>query len=317
MSLLEVKNLCAGYRKQSILRDISLSVDSREIVGIVGESGSGKSTLLKSIIALPESGVGITCGDILFDGIDIISSKEKNLRKIRGKDICMIFQKPEAAMDPVIKVKDQLWESVFVHDKRADKKEAESKMTNLLLKLKFDDPDRVLNSHPFELSGGMNQRVGLAMALINNPKLILADEPTSALDVTVQSQVVRIMIDLRDSFDTSILIVTHNMNVVAHMVDKLGVMYGGRIVEFGMRDEVINTPGHPYTQALLQAIPQMDGKMPIGIEGRSPAFHEIKENCTFYDRCDKCSDKCKSGFPEKKNISNTHWYYCYEGVDSK
>ena len=310
--MLEVKKLNAGYQKQAILRDVSISVGSKEIVGIVGESGSGKSTLLKSIISLPGSGVGITGGDIIFNGVDIIATKEKQLRKIRGKDICMIFQKPEAAMDPVVKIKDQLYETVFVHNKDADKAETTSRMNGLLTALRFDDPERVLNSYPFELSGGMNQRVALAMALLNNPKLILADEPTSALDVTVQSQVVRIMMGLTHEYDTSILIVTHNMNVVAHMVDKLGVMYGGRLVEFGTRQEVIDTPLHPYTKALLKAIPQIDGKMPVGIEGRSPAFHEIGEGCAFFERCSVCSQQCKDHFPEINKVSDTHWYYCYK-----
>ena len=310
--MLEVRDLEAGYQNMTIVDHVTFSLEQREIMGIVGESGCGKSTLLKSINLLPGTGVIIHGGEIIFNNKSLSKCSERELRNMRGKDICMIFQKPEAAMDPLVKIKDQFYETVKVHDRKVTKTQALDRSREILKKLHFENADQVLESYPFELSGGMNQRAAIAMAMINEPELILADEPTSALDVTVQSQVVRILKELRDTFGTSVLIVTHNMNVMAGMTDKLGVMYGGQMVEYGNTQDVISQAVHPYTKALLQAIPAIDGTIPKGIEGHPPSFGMRKRGCAFAGRCSCASDKCRTELPRKTDMGNDHWVRCFE-----
>ena len=309
--MLEIKNLTAGYQNQTIVNDISFSVGEAEIVGIAGESGCGKSTLLKSIVDLPGTGIVVTEGKILFKEKNLLELSKREMRSIRGKDICMIFQKAESAMDPVVKIGKQFYESMRVHNKEVKRQEVYTLTKKILEQLYFEDADRILEAYPFEMSGGMNQRIALAMAMLNSPRVILADEPTSALDVTVQSQVVREMLDLRQNFGTSILIVSHNINVLSSMADKLGVMYGGQMVEFGPKDEVIRHPAHPYTKVLLEAVPQMNGKLPEGITGQPPSFQEIGGGCRFASRCAYRMEQCGRKRPKKRRSADDHWYCCH------
>lgn len=263
--MLQIENLNIAYDDILTVKNVNLKVEENEIVGIVGESGSGKSTLIRSIIQLLNSNGKIVEGSILYKNKDLRNINNNEMRKVRGKEISMIFQHPELSLDPMMSIEKLFYESINVHEK-ISKKESYKRATEILEVLGFEDPIRVLKSYPFELSGGMCQRVMIGIAMVNNPSLLLADEPTSALDVTVQLQVVETLMQMRDIYKTSILIVTHNMGVVSKMVDKIGVMYNGEIVEWGSKEDVLRNPKHPYTKALISAIPKMDGSMPEVVE---------------------------------------------------
>lgn len=263
--MLEIKNLCISYGKIPTVKDVSFAVQAGQIVGLVGESGSGKSTVVRSILGLLAKTGKITSGEIFFEEQKLSGFSRKDWTKIRGKEISMIFQHPEHSLDPVVTIGDQFGECMKAVSKTG-KQEALRRALALLGDLHLEDPARILKSYPFELSGGMSQRVAIAIAMANSPKLLLADEPTSALDVTVQAQTIDVMMELRERFGTAILMVTHNMGVIARMADMVGVMYHGELVEWGTRQDVLKEPAHPYTRALIRAIPAMDGKLPESIQ---------------------------------------------------
>lgn len=252
--MLEIKGLTVAYDKKQVLHDVSLEVRPGEILAVVGESGSGKSTMLRTILGLTGKNAVVERGQILFDGRDLLNAPEKELRKIRGGGIAMAFQQPVQSFDPVTKIGQQVYETVRAHEKLS-KADTYSKMRTMLTDMHLPEPDRILNSYPFELSGGMCQRVALALAMILKPKLLLADEPTSALDVTVQAQVMGTMMKLREVFGMSILLVTHNIGVAAHMAGRMAVMYGGRIVEQGDTEKILNHPEHAYSKRLIASVP--------------------------------------------------------------
>ncbi len=254
--MLEIQNLCISYGGRETVKDVSFAVQPGQIVGIVGESGSGKSTILRSLLNLLPGNGKITSGKLFFHGQELTGISEKDWRRIRGKEISMIFQHPMESLDPTERIGSQFCESMKAVQ-GIGKKEAFSKAEELLSDLGLDDPKRVLNSFPFELSGGMCQRAAIAMAAANGAELILADEPTSALDVTVQAQTIEVLKKLRDRNGTSILLVTHNMGVVANMADFLGVMYQGELVEWGTVQKVLHDPEHEYTKKLIRAIPKL------------------------------------------------------------
>ena len=260
MNILEIKNCTVCYRDgKPAVSDVSLYVKEGEIVSIVGESGSGKTTLIRAVLGLLPSGGRITGGELLFEGQDLAKLDEAAFRAIRGKKIAMIFQDTGASFDPIRRVGRQYREAVRVHEKLTEAAFLE-KARDMFTKMHLPDPDRVLASYPFELSGGMKQRVGIAMGMTEAPRLLLADEPTSALDVTIQAQVVHEMKELRDRYGTAMILVTHNMGVASYLSDRIGVMKDSRLVEFGTRDEVILRPKDPYTVRLLQAVPKLGGK---------------------------------------------------------
>ena len=260
MNILDIKNCTICYQNGApAVSDVSLSVSEGEIVSIVGESGSGKTTLIRAVLGLLPPGGKITGGEILFDGIDLAKADELQMQDIRGKEIAMIFQDVGAALDPIQKIRNQYEEAIEVHEKLPRHRYVE-KAVEMLKKMHLTDPNRVMNSYPFELSGGMKQRVGIAMAMTFNPELLLADEPTSALDVTTQAQIVRQMMELRDKSGTGIIIVTHNLGVAAYMADQLIVMQNGKVVDQGTRDQVMNHPTNAYTKKLLAAVPEMGGE---------------------------------------------------------
>ena len=252
--LLEIKNLNINYKNSiKAVKNVSLTLEDNQIISIVGESGSGKSTLIRAILKLLPTGGKIESGNIFFLEKDILTLNKKELNKLRGKDIGMIFQDPNSTMDPIKTIEKQFIEYILEHN-NISKKEAIDLAKKYLLKLNLIDVERVLKSYPFELSGGMKQRVSIAMAMAQNPKLLLADEPTSALDVTIQAQVINELKKIRENFKTSIILVTHNMGVAAYISDKIAVMRNGEIVEFGDRDQIIKNPQHDYTKSLLNAI---------------------------------------------------------------
>ncbi|MCC5909113.1 MAG: ABC transporter ATP-binding protein [Clostridiaceae bacterium] len=315
--LLQVKNLSVGYGGVDIVKDISFTIKKGEILGIVGESGCGKSTLLKAILQLTGTDVITRKGCILFGKTDITSCSKEELRQLRGTRLGVIFQNPGASLNPLRKIKHQFVEAMQSH-KKIHKKEAYKKIVGLLECLNLQDGERILNSYPFQLSGGMNQRVAIALAMVMEPELILADEPTSALDVTVQAQVVEEILKLRQVFGTSIMMITHNMGVVAKIADKIGVMYAGRIVEYGEKKEILRNPTHPYTKTLLQAIPKMDGKVPKGVRGEPLSFKDMHRGCSFSTRCDYSQDTCQKKEYSITSVKKNHWTSCIplSGVSS-
>jgi len=260
MSLLEVKNCTIRYQNGApAVSNVSFDVEKGEIISLVGESGSGKTTMIRAILGLLPPGGKVTEGQIILDGKDLLSLSEHEMETIRGKEISMIFQDVGQSMDPVKLIKSQYIEAIKVHED-ISKEESYDKAVEMLRRMHLPDAKRVMASYPFELSGGMKQRVGIAMGMTAQPKLLLADEPTSALDVTIQAQVVREMKELRDKYGVTIILVTHNMGVASYLSDKIGVMCKSKMVEFGRRDEIIYSPKEQYTKDLIEAVPKMGGK---------------------------------------------------------
>lgn len=306
--ILNLKNLSVSYGDINILKDIDLSLKKGEILGIVGESGSGKSTLIKSIMGILDENASID-GEINFEGKDLASLSLKDYRKIKGKEISMIFQNPTEYFNPTRKISKQFIETIRSHND-ISKQEIQKKSINTFKFLGLQDGKKIWNSYPFELSGGMNQRVAIALSIMLEPKILLADEPTSELDVTVQAQVVKELLKLRQKLNTSIILVTHNIGVASYMSDNIGVMYGGRIIEYGESEELINNPKHPYTKILINSVPVINGNIPNGIEGSLPNFQDIKEGCVFLDRCKYASRECKIKVPSAKYWGKSHWSSC-------
>ena len=260
--MLSVEQLYVNYGEKEILHDVDLQVDQEEIVMIVGESGSGKSTLIKAAMGLLGSDGLVTRGDIRYMDQNILDIPEKEKRKIRGAGVGMIFQDAGASLCPIRTIGEQIYESMRAHTK-ITRDEAKSRALDLFDKLNFKDSQRVWDSYPFELSGGMNQRAGIAIAMLMNPPILFADEPTSALDVSVQRQVVREMLKLRELFGTAIVIVTHDIGVVRAMADTVLVLKNGKAVGYGTADSVLNHPQDPYTRKLLEAVPKLQRKVRV------------------------------------------------------
>nr|WP_295287015.1 ABC transporter ATP-binding protein [uncultured Blautia sp.] len=258
--MLEIKDLAVQYGKQDpTIEHFNLSMKKGEIISIVGESGSGKTTVIRAVLgALPGAG-RVSSGDILFHGESLLKNTGNEWRKIRGSKMSMIFQDCGGTLNPIRKIGSQYVEYIRTHES-VSKQEAWNKAVSMLSKMRLPDVENIMNSYAYQLSGGMRQRVGIAMAMTFNPELLLADEPTSALDVTTQAQIVRQMMELRDDYGTGIIIVTHNIGVAAYMADQLIVMHHGKVVDHGTREEVLNNPTSDYTRKLLEAVPEMEGK---------------------------------------------------------
>lgn len=251
--LLDVRHVEICYDGEPVVKDVSFQMQPGEILGIVGESGSGKSTLIRAAMGLLGRRGTVTRGDIYYRGQNVIDGKEKEIRKLRGPAMGMIFQNTQSALCPVRTIEDQLYESVQQHEK-ISRQEIRERAMHLFENMNLTDGERILKSYPFELSGGMNQRVGIMMAMVLKPDLLFADEPTSALDVTVQAQVVKEMMKMREMYGTGIAIVTHNIGVVEYMADQIAVMYQGHLVEYGKKEDVIRRPRAEYTKKLLGAV---------------------------------------------------------------
>lgn len=258
--MLEIKDLAVQYGDQApTIEHFSLSMKKGEIISVVGESGSGKTTVIRAVLGALAGAGRVTSGDILFHGESLLKNSKNDWRKIRGSKISMIFQDCGGTLNPIRKIGSQYVEYIRTHESMT-KKEAWQRAVTMLSKMRLPDAENIMNSYPYQLSGGMRQRVGIAMAMTFNPELLLADEPTSALDVTTQAQIVRQMMELRDDFGTGIIIVTHNIGVAAYMADQLIVMHHGKVVDHGTREEVLNNPTSDYTKKLLEAVPEMEGK---------------------------------------------------------
>lgn len=254
--LLQIKRANISYDGKKVVHDFSVSLKQGEILGIVGESGSGKSTVIKAAMGLLDQTGFVSEGSIFFKGKDLSKLTSEQMRRLRGPKMGMIFQNSESSLCPIRKIGDQLLETLNQH-KKTSKKEMITRSLELMEKLNLTDGKRILNSYPFELSGGMNQRVGIMMAMMLQPELLFADEPTSALDVTVQAQVVKELMTMRDLYNTGIVIVTHNIGVVSYMADKIAIMYKGNLVEYGSTQEIIYNPKAEYTKKLLEAVPKI------------------------------------------------------------
>ncbi|NMA69656.1 MAG: ABC transporter ATP-binding protein [Desulfitobacterium sp.] len=308
--LLVIENLTVRYGQVEILKNINLIVHSQEILCIVGESGCGKSTLLSSISGLLDSGATIASGEIYFDERELTKVSQEELRQLRGRRMGVVFQNPGTSLNPIRKIGSQFLEAIRSHYPISTN-EGNERILKMLEKLSLRDGKRILQSYPFELSGGMNQRIAIALAMIMEPDLLLADEPTSALDVTVQAQVIKEMLKLRDTFSTSIILVTHSMGIVAQMADQVGVMYSGEIVEYGSKANVLRSPLHPYTKALINAVPSLVGSIPQGIPGSPPSFGVERRGCSFAERCTLRESKCFSQKPKLREIRKGHWSACW------
>ena len=308
--LLDIQNLSVRYpdAQTTVLHKINLTAHEGEIICVIGESGSGKSTLLHAVLQLPER-VEIIDGQVLFRGKDLQQLAPRQMRSIRGSEIGVVFQEPGASLDPNRKIHKQFYDALHAHDRSVTKVGARQKAAALLQSMGFRDPERILESCPVQLSGGMNQRVAIAAAMALEPAILLADEPTSALDVTVQAQVIQEFLNLRARFGTSILLITHNMGVAAKLADQVAVMYGGRIVEYGPRDAVLHHPAHPYTRALLAAVPHLDGRLPKGIPGRKPKIFSA-QGCAFASRCFYTEPSCREAILRPHLVSGQHWTLC-------
>ena len=319
MSLLEVKNLHTFFKtKKGIVKavnDVTYSLEAGKTLGIVGESGSGKSVSAMSIIRLLDGNGYIESGSITFDGQDILAASDKDLHHIRGNEISVIFQEPMTSLNPVFTVERQIGEVLMLHQ-HMSKKEAHAKAASLLADVKIPNPERVAKQYPFQLSGGMRQRVMIAMALACRPKLLIADEPTTALDVTIQAQILKLMNELKQQTGSSILFITHDLGVIHEMADEVAVMYCGQIVEKADAYTIFHkgVHSHPYTEGLMTSIPRLNtpkGKRLEAIPGAVPNPLYLPQGCKFGPRCKYCTEKCKQAEPELVEVAPNHLVRCF------
>ena len=313
--LLRLEHLSIDYKVKggylSAVNDVNLSVNRGEILAVVGESGCGKSTIAHSIMNLLPGGNEEVEGKILFKGEDLRKYSRKQMEAIRGKDIGMIFQNPLDSLNPVYKTGKQVEEAILLDG--IDRVQAWNKVLELYKDVKMPDAEVRANSFPHELSGGMRQRVMIAMMLSRNPELLIADEPTTALDVTIEAQILEIIKDLKKTYDTAIMLITHNFGLVAEVADKIAVMYAGEVIEYGDVYEIFENPLHPYTTLLMKALPRKtkhEGRLQT-IDGNVPRILDKKPGCRFANRCPYAMEKCKDNTPPEIHVSEEHKCRCF------
>jgi len=318
--LLDIRHLTIDFPRQPqsfvAVRDVNLTIASREVLGLVGESGSGKSLTSLAIMGLlpPQARVG---GEIGFqnDGaspLDLLKTPEQELRGLRGAKVSMIFQEPMTALNPVMRVGDQIAEAAAVHNKMG-RKDAWNLAVEALQAVAISDSARRARDYPHQLSGGMRQRVMIAMAIVNHPQLLIADEPTTALDVTIQAQILALLAELRDKVGLAMLFISHDLAVVSQVADRIAVMYLGSVVELGSKQDIFRAPAHPYTRGLLNAVPTLktDRSQPLRtIEGSVPSAQSAIPGCAFEPRCDFRIPQCSQKVPELVEIAPGHWARC-------
>lgn len=301
-------------KKYSILKDITFSLKRGELLGIVGESGCGKSMLGQSLIGMYPAGVVETTGSIRFDGVNLLDMPAKKRNKYRGKKISMVFQNPNTSLNPVISIGKQMTDVIRQH-KQVNKKDAANEALNWLKEVGISNPEDVLVSYPHQLSGGMKQRVVIAMALSCHAELIIADEPTTALDVTTQFQILRLIQRLQKEHNVSFIVVTHDMGVASLICDRVMVMYAGKIIEMGHVNEVLHSPQHPYTKGLLQCLPGKGKRMEdlYTIPGTVPSPVSFASGCRFFGRCTHARPECENQVPEWKpsKAGSDHGFACF------
>ena len=324
-NLIEVKNLKTFFKTESgivkAVNDVSFKVKKGETVCVVGESGCGKSITAMSIMGLVSKDTGFNDGgEIIFEGKDLVKATDSQMRSIRGKDIAMIFQEPMSSLNPTFTIGFQVMEPLFLHE-GLDKTAARKRAIELLEDVGIPRANEIVDCYPHELSGGMRQRVMIAMGLACKPKLLIADEPTTALDVTIQAQILDLMRNIKKDFNTSILLITHDLGVVAEMADYVVVMYAGKVVEEGGVMEIFKNPSHPYTKGLLKSKPIITERKEelYSIPGQVPNPIGIPDSCYFSERCEYCKPECKNTIPHLRLIEDNHKVSCwlYEEKTSK
>ncbi|RMG37237.1 MAG: ABC transporter ATP-binding protein [Planctomycetota bacterium] len=320
--LLSVRNLTVGFRTEgglrSVLDDVSFDVFSGETVGLVGESGCGKTVTSKAIMRLlPHTAVIADGSRILFDGTDLARADERTMQRIRGDRIAMVFQEPMTALNPVFRIGWQLDEALRLHTDLS-RRARRARALEMLQRVELPDPEACLRRYPHELSGGMRQRVMIAMALCCEPDLLIADEPTTALDVTIQAQILSLLRQLQQRYRLAVLLITHDLGVVAQVCDRVLVMYAGQIVEAAPTEALFHSPKHPYTAALIQSVPKLraprHSRLPA-IPGRVPSPEEWPSGCRFQNRCAYCQDLCRTQPPELIGTQCTHSVRCHFPLD--
>lgn len=323
--LLEVKDLETEFKVKrgtvKAVNGVSFEVDKGEILAVVGESGSGKSVTSLSVMGLIRDPGRVAGGEILFGGENLLKKNTKEMQAIRGDKISMIFQEPMTSLNPVYRVKDQIMETILTHTTMS-KKEALARAIEMLDLVGIPAPEQRVNDYPHQMSGGMRQRVMIAMALACDPELLIADEPTTALDVTIQAQILDLINRLREKLGMAVLLITHDLGVVAETADKVVVMYCGRVVEQATVEQLFTKPLHPYTQGLLDSIPKMDEDKErlYMIKGIVPDPIHLPKGCSFADRCDKCMEKCKEHMPKLARTEDGRKVRCFlisDGVEGE
>jgi peptide/nickel transport system ATP-binding protein len=320
--ILEVRDLTVHFYTYAgivkAIERVSFDVYRGETFALVGETGCGKSVTSRALTQLIESPGRIVEGQVLYhreDGstVDLLKLSEEEIRDVRGKEIAYIFQDPHASLDPLYTVGYQIAEAMVVHNTVKDWKEGFRKAVDILRRVLIPDPERRVKNYPHELSGGMKQRVVIGTGVSNNPKILIADEPTTALDVTVQAQILDLMNKLKEEYNTTVILITHNMGVVAEMADRVAVMYAGKIVEIGSVDQIFKNPLHPYTQGLLRAVPNPMAKIERleTIPGTVPNLIEPPSGCRFHPRCPRVMGICKEKVPELKEMEPGHFVACH------
>ncbi|MCF2647139.1 MULTISPECIES: ABC transporter ATP-binding protein [Bacillaceae] len=315
-SLLEVNNLHVSFASYGgevqAVRGVNFSLKKGETLAIVGESGCGKSVTSQTIMRLIPSPPGkIKDGSILYKGKDLTKLREEEMRGIRGSSISMIFQDPMTALNPTLTIGDQIMEGIKQH-KQISKVEAKSKAIEMLELVGIPNPEMRLKQYPHQFSGGMRQRIVIAMALICEPEILIADEPTTALDVTIQAQILDLFREIQQKRDVSIILITHDLGVVAQVADRVAVMYAGKIVEMGNRRDIFYSPQHPYTRGLLNSVPRLDqeGEL-VPIDGTPPDLFSPPEGCSFTARCPYAMEVCKRVYPLESNLNDHHQINCW------
>jgi oligopeptide transport system ATP-binding protein len=314
MALLSVRDLTVtlmtGSGAAAAVRNLSFEVNKGEILGIAGESGSGKTMTALSILGLlPYKGKA--SGSINFDGEELIDFEPKDFRRIRGRDVAMIFQDPMTSLHPMLTIETQLTEHLR-HHRKISKDAAREKVLGLLDTVKIPDPAAALRAHPSQFSGGMRQRIAIAMALACDPKLLIADEPTTALDVTVQAGILTLLDDLRKKNNLSVMVITHDLGVLSALTDRLLIMYAGSEVETGPTPQLLTSPRHPYTKGLIDALPnsQSEGKRLLAIDGMPPELGKFPSGCAFHTRCAFAKAECSASSPKKVEITTDRRIFC-------
>jgi oligopeptide transport system ATP-binding protein len=320
--VLEVKNLKTYFYTQEgevkAVDGLNYFVKRGESVGLVGESACGKSVSALSVLRLIPYPPGIIVGgQIIFRGQDLLQLSEEEMRSIRGNRIAMIFQEPTTSLNPVLTIRRQISESLELH-RGLDKEQSREETVRLLRLVGISDAERRAEAYPFQFSGGMQQRIMIAMALSCDPELLIADEPTTSLDVTVQAQLLEIIAELRNRLGTAVMIITHNLGVVARYVDRVNVMYAGRLVETAPTDELYGSPKHPYTIGLLASVPRLDSERKESlriIKGLPPNLSRLPGGCSFHPRCDYAFDRCREETPVLEQVGSEHFRACFYDAD--
>ncbi len=315
--VLEVDNLKVSFqsnaREIQAVRGVSFSIGEGEILGIVGESGSGKSVTMKAVLGILPENAKILSDKMLLNDRELSTLSDESYRKVRGAEMTMIFQDPMTALNPLMRIGEQI-EEVILRHRRCSKAEARSRVPELLTQVGISMPEKRVRQYPHEFSGGMRQRVLIAMALACEPKLLIADEPTTALDVTIQAQILELLQQLKERYKMSIALITHDMGVVASMCNRIVIMYGGLVMEHGTVEEIFYDPKHPYTKALLRSIPTIDlaqGERLRSIPGLPPSTANPPIGCPFADRCEVTLEKCRQSLPSFEKHGQTHESACF------